>query len=203
MESSQEPTDQKIVRVKAPLQNNEIRRLIISLVIFLGVVALLAFVVGFALGKINLEARSTQTPQSASPSAKVAGWKLFNDSEAQFAISHPEKWEANKNDSSDYAGVKLTSKKGSVSLWLLADQPFLLGEAHQKALESQEDTEATIDSREATGTKYNYKAGNFFIVLVLKGAENTPQVTFWIEADDEKTRDEALKIVESFDFQSN
>ena len=38
------------------------------------------------------------------------------------------------------------------------------------------------------------------MVLVLPGTTNSPQVTFWLEADDEKTKEEAQIIVQSFEF---
>ena len=89
-----------------------------------------------------------------------------------------------------------------VDLWLLVDQPFLLGEKHQKVVKSEEEIKVEISGTEASGVQYNYKAGNYFIVLILPDSQTSHQVTFWVEADDEKTREETLKIIESFQFQN-
>ena len=122
------------------------------------------------------------------------------DEENLYAVSYPNKWEAKGHVESDYNGVRISSKKGYVDLWLLVDQPFFLGAKHQKAIESEEEIVVTIDEREVMGSQFNYKAGNFFIILVLGDTANTPQVTFWVEADDEKTKEEALAIVQSFEY---
>ena len=128
---------------------------------------------------------------------------MYVEEENLFAISYPQSWETKRHDSSNFVGTKLSSKKGTVEFWLLVDQPFLLGSKHQKAIESEEEITITVDDREVIGTQFNYKAGNFFIVLVLPGTANSPQVTFWLEADDEKTKEETLSITQSFEFLNN
>jgi len=194
------PNDTNVIQVTPPHSKSETRSLIFSIAIVTLVIGLVAFVIGFTIGKINIVASNTKAPKISTPSAAVEGWAIYSDKDALFSISHPKEWEAKKHEASDYEGVKIASKKGSVDFWLLVDQPFLLGEKHKKVIESEEDINITIDGREASGTQFNYKAGNFFIVVVLPNTENTPQVTFWLEADDSKTREEAEKIVESFEF---
>ncbi len=200
----EQPTqdEQKVVQIAPPQPKRETKSLIITISIIAFVTGLLAFGGGFIVGKINLAASTSQTPKESTSSASIAGWSTYSDKEAQFSISHPKDWKANKHSSADYEGVKITAKKGYVDLWLLADQPFLLGEKHQKAIESEEEIKVKISDKEASGVQYNYKAGNYFIVLILPDSQTSPQVTFWLEADDEKTREETLKIVESFQFQN-
>lgn len=190
---------EKVIQVAAPKTKGADKSLYISLAVFAAVVGILAFTLGFGIGKINLSVSNTQTPTTASPSAKIEEGGLYID-ESLFAVSYPKNWDVEKHDSSDFPGAKFISKKGTVDLWLLVDQPFLLGSKHQKALESDEEITVTIDDKEIKGTQFNYKAGNFFIVLVLPGTANSPQVTFWLEADDEKTKEETLSIAESFEF---
>lgn len=199
MESLPETPKEKVVQIKPP-SIHETRSLIIAMIGVGLVIGILAFSIGFIVGRINLAASGTQVPKEASPSAAHADWSLYIDEDALFYISNPAKWEAKKHAASDYEGVKINSQKGYVDLWLLVDQPYFLGEKHQKAIESEEEIKVTVGEREATGTQYNYKAGNFFMVLILPATETEPQVTFWVEADDAKTREETLKIVESFTF---
>lgn len=191
---------EKVIKVEAPKTMGSARSLYLHLTLFAFGIGIFAFIIGFGLGKINLSVSNTQAPTSASPSAKIEGGGVYVEDESQFAISYPQNWEGKKHDSSDFPGAKLISKKGAVNFWLLVDQPFLLGTKHQKALESEEEIALTIDDREVKGTQFNYKSGNFFIVLVLPGTANSPQVTFWLEADDEKTREETLSITQSFEF---
>lgn len=195
-----DPNEEKVVQVAAPNTKSETRSLIFSIAVVASVIGITTFAIGFTIGKINLAASNSQAPKVSTPSAAVAGWDIYSDNDSLFSISHPKNWKAKKHDAADYEGAKITSKKGSVDFWLLVDQPFLLGDKHKKVIESEEDIKITIDGVEAAGTKFNYKAGNFFIVLVLPSTENTPQVTFWLEADDDKTREEVTKIVESFQF---
>ena len=195
-----ESEDEKVVKVEAPKTSGSARSLAGALALVAFVIALLAFGVGFAAGKITLTASSAQTPKTSSPSAKIAGGGVFVDEENLYAVSYPNKWEAKGHAESDYSGVRIDSKKGYVDLWLLVDQPFFLGEKHQKVIESEGEIVVTIDEREVKGSQFNYKAGNFFIVLILADTANSPQVTIWIEADDEEIREEALSIVQSFEF---
>lgn len=192
--------EQKVVQIAPPKPKSETKSLIISIAAVAFMIGVLAFSVGFIIGKINLAASTSQTPKESSPSASVAGWPAYSDEENLFYISYPKDWKAKKHGESDYDGVKITFKKGYVDLWLLVAQPFLLGEKHQKAIESEEEISVNVAGSEASGVQYNYKAGNYFIVLVLPNSQTSPQVTFWVEADDDKTREEALKIVESFQF---
>lgn len=199
----QPPQDaQRVVAIPPPQPKKETKSLIITIGVIALVIGLLAFGGGFIIGKINLAASTSPTPKESTPSASVAGWSIYSDEEALFSLSHPREWKAKKHQSADYEGVKITAKKGYVDLWLLVDQPFLLGEKHQKVIESEEEIKVDISGTEATGVQYNYKAGNYFIVLILTDTQTSPQVTFWVEADDEKTREETLKIVKSFEFQN-
>jgi hypothetical protein len=194
--------DEKIVQIAPPQPKKETKSLIITISIIAFVIGLIAFGGGFLIGKINLAASTSEIPKESTPSASVAGWSVYYDEETLFSVSHPKDWKAKKHSSEDYSGVKITAKKGYVDLWLLVDQPFLLGEKHQKAIESEEEIKVKISDKEALGVQYNYKAGNYFIMIILPDSQTSPQVTFWVEADDEKTRDETLKIVESFQFQN-
>jgi hypothetical protein len=199
-ESLESPETEKIIQVESPVSAGSQRSLYTSLAILAGVLGLLAFSVGFGIGKINLSISNSPTLTTTTPSAKIEGGGVYVDEESQFAISYPKKWEVEKHDASDYAGVKLISNKGSVDLWLLVDQPFLLGAKHQKAIESDEELTLSINDLEVKGTQFNYKAGNFFVVSVLPDSTNSPQVTFWLEADDEKTKEEVISITQSFEF---
>src|SRR3989344_5803281 len=194
------PEGEKVIQVEAPNPAGETRSLVTSLALFALIVGIISFAGGFGIGKINLSASSSQTLSSASPSAKIEGGGVYVDKENLYAISYPKKWEAQKHESGDYAGVKITSSKGTVDLWLLVDQPFLLGEKHQSAIESEGEISVNINGKDVKGTKFNYKAGNFFIILVLPDTANSPQVTFWLEADDEETNEEVIKTVQSFEF---
>ena len=191
---------EKIIQVESPKTKGTDRSLYIHLAILAIGIGFLGFILGFGIGKINLSISDTSIPTSATPSAKIKGGGVYVDEENLFAISYPTKWEIKKHADSDFPGAKFISKKGSVDFWLLADQPYLLGSKHRKAIESEEEFAVTVDDREIKGTQFNYKAGNFFMVLVLPGTTNSPQVTFWLEADDEKTKEESLSIVQSFEF---
>ena len=191
---------EKVIQVEAPKTKGTDRSLYLHLAIFALGVGSLAFILGFGVGKINLSVSDASIPTSATPSAKIKGGGLYVNEENLFAISYPTKWEIKKHGDADFPGAKFISKKGSVDFWLLADQPYLLGSKHRKAIESEEEFTITIDDREIKGTRFNYKAGNFFMVLVLPGTTSSPQVTFWLEADDEKTKEETLNIVRSFEF---
>ena len=192
--------EEKIVQVVAPHAQSETKSLIFSIAVVAFVIGITTFTIGFTIGKINLAASNSQAPKVSTPSAAVAGWEIYSDNDSLFSISHPKEWGAKKHETADYEGVRISTEEGYVDLWLLVDQPFLLGEKHKKVIESEEEIKITIDGIEVSGTNYNYKAGNFFIVLVLPSSENTPQVTFWLEADDDKIKEEVTKIVESFQF---
>ncbi len=192
--------EQKVIQVAPPPTRSGTKSLIFALTAFALISGVLAFSLGFIIGKVNVAGTSTQPPKESTPSALIAGWLVYLDKEALFSISHPKNWKTKKHDQSDYEGVRIEGSKGYVDLWLLVDQPFLLGEKHQKVINSEEELSVNVEGRTAPGTQYNYKAGNFFIVLVLPDTETSPQITFWVEVDDDKTRQEALKIVESFKF---
>ncbi|MEX0616815.1 MAG: hypothetical protein WD231_03340 [Candidatus Woykebacteria bacterium] len=192
-----------VIKVSPPSTSSDRRSLIIALFAVLLIIGILTFAAGFLIGKLNYAASNNKISKESSPSAAIAGWSLYKDDEAQFALSHPKEWDTKKHEKSDYEGVKISSKKGYVDLTLLTDQPFSLSEKHQKALDKEEPLEISVGEKKASGTSYKYKAGNYLMVLVLPDTETTPQVTFWLEADEDQTKDEALKIVESFKFFSN
>ena len=189
--------EEKVVQIKPPAPH-ETRLVIITLIIFIFIIGILSAAAGFLIGKIS-SSGNTNISQGSSPTIP-SGWSTYKDDTTKFSIAYPKEWKANLHGKSDYEGVKITGKNGYVNLWTLVDQPLLLGEKHQKALEKEEDISVNIADKKAEGASYKYKAGNYFVVLVAPDGPTTPQVTFWVEADDEKVKDEALKIVESFRF---
>ncbi len=186
-----------MVEIQAP-QPHEERSLVSSLAIAALIIGILAFIVGFAVGKISLAASSSQGLKQQ-PTA-VAGWSLYTDKDNLFALSYPPDWKAQKHAKADADGVQIQGNKGYVDTWLLVDQPFLLGEKQQNALSGQNTLEVDVRGNKASGTLYKYKAGNYFLVLVLGDTTTTPQVTFWAQADDDTTKDTVLKIIGSFNF---
>ena len=189
--------EEKVVQIKPPAPH-ETRLVIITLVIFIFIIGILSAVGGFFIGKIS-SSGNTKISQGSSPTIP-SGWSTYKDDTTKFSIAYPKEGKTDMHNQSDYEGVKISFDKGYVNLWLLVDQPLLLGEKHQKALEKEEDISVNIADKKAEGASYKYKAGNYFVVLVAPDGPTTPQVTFWVEADDEKVKDEALKIVESFRF---
>jgi len=153
--------EEKIVQVVAPHAQSETKSLIFSIAVVAFVIGIATFTIGFTIGKINLAASNSQTPKISTPSATVAGWEIYSDNDSLFSISHPKEWDAKNHEASDYEGVRISTEKGYVDFWLLVDQPFLLGEKHKKVIESEEEIKITINGVEVSGTKYNYKAGNF------------------------------------------
>ena len=189
--------EEKVVQIEPPAPH-ETRSVIIILIILIFIVGILSAAAGFFIGKINSGSK-TKISQGFTPTIP-SGWSTYRDDTTKFSIAYPKEGKTDMHNQSDYEGVKISFDKGYVNLWLLVDQPLLLGEKHQKALEKEEDISVNIADKKAEGTSYKYKAGNYFIVLVLPNSPTTPQVTFWAEADETKVKDEALKIIETFRF---
>ena len=135
---------------------------------------------------------------SSASATQTSDQLLFKDKVNQFSISYPKTWAAQAHENAD--GVKISKEENSVDLWLRFDKTVALSDDQKSGLKSTDSSTLEINGQPAILTTYEYKAGNFFIVVVLPATLEKPQATFWISAADSENRDVATKIVNSFKF---
>jgi hypothetical protein len=198
------PIETRIVNIASPVKERHPGAIII-LLIFLTTLATISFSVGW-FGSL-LKERFAAAPaeirsiKSATASAKNPAWALYKDKDNTYSIFYPKEWKLSAHSTNDSPGVKVSDEASSVELWLRFDKAVELSSEQKQGLKSTKTESLEINGQAALITTYEYKAGNFFNVIIFPATENRPQATFWLLAADSEAKDTATQIVNSFKFE--
>lgn len=197
------PNKEIVVKLDPPNQKTHLGALV-GLLLTLLFLAAIAFGVGWFASKITNRFGSnpaqSQKEKNSTSSALPSDWTTYSDKNNHYSISYPKDWDLKPHDKNSVAGVILADSSSSVELWLKIDHVVSLSSEQKAGLKSTDTKSKQIGDHPAVVTTNEYKAGNFFNIIVFPATETQDQVTFWLKADDSDLLDLETKIVESFKF---
>jgi len=169
-------------------------RLVFYAVAFLIIILLgvLAGGLGYILERKALEGSKVQPQTGASIHPD---WLLYQ--KEIFSLEYPKTWQAEQNQKEEPKGVKISTEAGLVNLWIDTARTHRFSVAQTKNIKSQKSSEIIIDKRKSLLTEYAYKDDSFFLTLEIP-ASTSPNAIFWVAANTQEIKKEALEIVNTF-----
>lgn len=131
----------------------------------------------------------------ATESSTRQSWFVLEIS--KFSIEYPESWRA-EAASPENAADKISNESGQIEIWL--EKPFDLRFSKEQTKQQKDKKESVvkIDGRDSSLTEYVYKSGEFFLVVEVPQVGKKKKVTFWVAANDEETKVQAIEIIKTY-----
>jgi len=164
-------------------------------IIGLVLLTIVVFAFGYWFGILGEGKGFFPKEKVATESSTRQNWFVLEVS--KFSIEYPESWKAEATSSENTAD-KISNESGQIEIWL--EKPFdpRFSKEQTKQQKDKKESVVEIDGRDSSQTEYVYINGEVFLIVEVPQVGKKKKVTFWVAANDEETKVQAIEIIKTY-----